>query len=110
MSNDLTPYVGGDLLPRDGRRAARTISRYQAQTQVRVAGVDQETDTTLAKVESSTAVSGQAMASVVRVAQLHKQLETLAPEASGRLAMLADGHAISMVEIVSDHQRYLRRR
>jgi hypothetical protein len=104
------PYTGGELLGRDSRRAARTISRYQAQTQVRVAGTDQETDVSLAKLESSTAVTGQAMAAVVRVAQLQKQLETLAPEASGRLSMLADGHAISLVEIAADHQRTLRRR
>ena len=110
MSNEPIPYIGGDLLLRDGRRAARTISRYQAQTQVRVANTDCETDVSLAKVESGTAVTGQAMTAVTRVAQLQKQLELLAPEASARLSALADGHAISMVELVSDHQRLLRRR
>jgi hypothetical protein len=109
VSNDLTLYTSGGLM-REARRAGRTISRYQAQTQVRIASTDNETDVSLAKVESCTAVTGQAMAAAVRVAQLQKQLETMAPEASGRLSMLADGHAVSLVELVADHQRVLRRR
>ncbi len=110
MSN-LQPY-GGSRLPStsDGRRAARTISRYQTQGEVRVADIDVDTDVALAKVEASTATSGQAMAAVVRVAQLQKSLELLAPEAAGRLAFLADDHMLSMSEIVADQRRAMRRK
>lgn len=104
-------YQGGNApLLRDSRRAARHISRADAATQVRLACTDNETDVSSAKVESVTAVTGQAMTAVARVAQAQKHLETMAPEVSGRLSMLADNHAISMVELMADHRRALRRK
>lgn len=109
--NDIQQYPGGHpLLPSDGRRAARAISRYGAQSRVRVAGTDYETDVALSKVDGLTAVTGHAMGGVVRVAQGQKHLELLAPEASGRLAMLADDHALGCMDITSDHRRALRRK
>jgi hypothetical protein len=109
--SDLQPYLGGyPPLSRDSKRAARAISRYQGNTQVRIAGTDHETDVSIAKVDSITAITGQAMTAVTRVAQAQKHLEMMAPEVSGRLGLLADGHAISMVEIMTDHQRVMRRR
>lgn len=110
MSNIQPFNLGSSPLPQDNRRAARSISRYQAGGQVRVAAVDTDTDVALAKVEAATATTGQAMAAVVRVAQLHKSLELLAPEAAGRLAFLADDHMLSMSEVVADLRRELRRK
>ncbi len=95
MSN-IQPYNVLQPLMSDVRRAGRTISRYQAQGQISVALIDIVTDTTIAKSDSVTAVTGQAMANVVRVAQGQQSLELLTPAASGRLAMLADDHAIGM--------------
>lgn len=111
MSYDIQQFQGGQpILPSDGRRAGRAISRYEAQGRVRVAGTDCETDVSLAKVDSLTAVTGSAMGTVVRVAQAQKHLELLAPEASGRLAMLADDHALGLMDIAADHRRALRRK
>lgn len=111
MQTDIQSYQGSQaLLPSDGRRAGRAISRYEAQGRVRVAGMDVETDVSLAKVDSLTAVTGQAMGAVVRVAQGQKHLEQLAPESSGRLAMLADDHALGLMDVTSDHRRALRRK
>ncbi len=95
-------------LARDARRVGRTISRYQADSQVSIAVTDVLTDEAIAKADSLTAVTGQAMASVVRVAQAQQNLEQLAPAASGRLAMLADDHALGMAELAADHRRKLR--
>jgi hypothetical protein len=119
MSN-IQPYVGSGLV-RDARRSGRAISRYQAFGQVRIAKVDIETDVALAKVDIETDVAlakedavttatGAAMGSVVRVAQLQRQLEQIAPEAAGRLAFLADDHMLSMGDIMQDLRRELRRR
>jgi hypothetical protein len=109
--SELQPYQGAQVpLLRDSRRAARSISRIEAQTQMRLASIDHETDTSIAKVESHTTVVGRGMTAVVQVAQAQKQLETLAPEASGRLAMLADAHALILTEIMASHQQALRRR
>lgn len=74
-----------------------------------MAAVDGVSDVSMAKVDSSTAITGQAMGAVARVAQVQKHLEILAPEASGRLNMLADDHALTMVELCSDHRRAIRR-
>lgn len=106
---DMQPYRGIELLIRDMRWAGRTISRSQAGGQLRMAGVDIATDLALTKVDSLTTVTGQTMGAVVRVAQAQNHLEQLAPEASGRLAMLADDHVLGLAEISADHRRTLRR-
>lgn len=108
--SSIQPYIDGGGLIRDARRSGRTISRYQAAGQVRVAKVDTETDIALAKVDAITTATGTAMGSVVRVAQAQRQLEQLAPEAAGRLAFLADDHMLSMGDIMQDLRRELRRR
>ena len=105
----IEPYIPQGGPGRDARRTARTVSRYQAQGQATIAALDVATDTALAKVDNATAATGHAMGAVVRVAQAQKQLELLAPEASGRLAMIADDHALSVVEILADHRRAMRR-
>ena len=108
--SDLQPYtVLHQPLERDARRAGRAISRYQADSRVTIAVIDVLTDETIAKTDSTTAVTGQAMANVVRVAQAQQSLEQLAPAASGRLAMLADDHALGMAELAADYRRKLRR-
>lgn len=106
----LTPYDRGELLPSDARRAGRTISRYQTGGQVRLARVDTDTDVAIGKGEALTAVTGSAMGCIVRVAKLQQQLETVAPEASGRLSFLADDHALGMAEVIADHRHQLRRK
>jgi hypothetical protein len=111
MPADITPFLSGSPpMLRDSRRAARQISRYEAHAQVRIASTDTETDVSIAKVDSATAVAGSAMTSVTRVAVVVKHLELQAPEARGRLAMLADMHALNVAEVMADHQRILRRK
>jgi hypothetical protein len=94
---------------RDSRRAARHISRYDAQSKLRIACTDSETDVSIAKVDSTTAVAGSAAMAVTRVALAIKTLEMQVPEVSGRLALLADLHALNVADVMADHQRTLRR-
>ena len=107
--SDIQPYTPNTGLSRDARRAGRSISRYQSGGQVRTAVVDVETDVTIAKVEAVTAATGSAMTNVVRVAQAQHQLELLAPDAAGRLAYLAETHALAMGDLLQDLRRDLRR-
>lgn len=106
---DLDLPNGGVLLHTDGRHAGRAISRGQSRSLVRQARVCQEADVSSTKLDSITALTGQAMSNVVRVAQAQRHLEQLAPEASGRLAYLADQHMLAMGETLSDARRDLRR-
>lgn len=112
MSANLSPLSNlgrSELLPSDVRRGGRAISRGRLATQVRVARVDDDVDEAIARADGYTTATGAASADVLRVARLHKELETLAPEVSGRLALLADDHALTMVDILGGLRRDLRR-
>lgn len=107
--SDLSLYQGGFALSRvESQRTAKAIARGAAALQVQQAGIDNATDATIAKAESSTAVTAHAMMGVTRIAQLQQQLELQTPSASGRLAMLADDHALGQAEVVMDHRRKMR--
>lgn len=100
--------VGG-LTASDSRRTARALSKHAARGVLNVNRVDLVADLGLAKVDAATAVTGQGMGAVARVGQARRQYELLGPETAGYLALLADDHALGMVEIASDVRRDLRR-
>jgi hypothetical protein len=110
MSTDLSPYTLGGLLPSDTRRAGRALSRHHSANQLRIAKIDSDADVAIGKADADTAVTGSAMGKVVQVAQGQRALEQLAPEASGRLALLADTHALAMADYLADFRRDMRRR
>lgn len=107
---DLEQYQQGmNLLPRDARRTGRAMSRSSSGGMVRRTAVDAETDVTFAKTDSITAVAGAMMNDVARVAQAQAQFELLVPQASARLNMIADSHALDLMEQAAEHRRSLRR-
>jgi hypothetical protein len=110
MSNELTQYNGGNELANDGRRAGRAVSRHRAGALVRISSTDAAADVAQAKIDNITMATGTAMSSVVRVAQAQRHLEQLAPEASARLAYLADDHMLGMGEVLAALRRDLWRR
>lgn len=107
--SDLQPLQSMGLLVRDARRSSRVISRASSTGVVRRAVVDVETDVTIAKVDSTTAIVGVMMNDIARVAQAQAQFELLVPQASARLNMVADNHALDLMEQAADHRRSLRR-
>lgn len=106
--SELTRYTAG-AVSRDARRAGRQVSRGRLDTQVRLAAADDATDLAMGKVEDLTMATGSAMQSVARVASAQRQLEQLVPEASARLAFLADDHVLGCAELLGDLRRDLRR-
>lgn len=108
--SELARFQSSDLLPSDVRRTGRAISRLQSRSQVRLSSIEAQVEESITKADGYTAASGSASADVVRLAQLQKQLELVAPEASGRLALIAEDHAFAMVDILGDLRRDLRRR
>lgn len=105
---ELVPY-NGSALTRDARRALRHISRGRLAAQMRTGEVDLTTDVAIAKLENVTMAVGTAMQQVGRVAQVQRQLEQLTPEATGRLAFLAEDHVLGCSELLADLRRELRR-
>lgn len=109
MSN-LIPYASsGALSPRDARRLARVRSDRSVSRELRGQDVDVETDVAIDKVQNLTMATGAAMTAIVNVATAQQALEQLAPAASGRLALLADSHALEMAETLADLRLRLRR-
>lgn len=106
---ELIPINESTGLTRDVRRTSRGISRSRSYAQLRMAGISDETDVAMEKVEALTAATGSGMSAVTRVAQAQRQLETLAPEASGRLAFLAEAHVLAVGDSLQDLRRSLRR-
>jgi hypothetical protein len=109
---DIDYYVQrpGQPVPRDIRRAAQQLARYQLANQVRIAVMSSDTDVTIEQMEDDTVATGSAMEKVVRVAQLQRRLEEIAPETSGRLHLLADEHAFGMADDVARLRRRLNRK
>lgn len=110
MSHELSEYNGGQLFLSESRRVGRAVSRHRSGALVRVSATDADADVAQAKIDNLTMATGTAMSSVVRVAQAQRHLEQLAPEASARLAYLADDHMLGMGEVLADLRRDLRRR
>lgn len=106
---DLSPYHTTSPVPTGGGRHVRAIGRQRLGAQLRASQVDLVTDVAIVKSENLTAATGQAMSDIVRIAQVQRQLEQLVPEASGRLAMLADRHALALGELVDELRRDLHR-
>ena len=109
MSTEIMPFGASGLANREARQSIRAIARTRARTDMRVAEVDASTDVTLAKIDNLTMATGTAMQQVVRVARVQRELEQLAPEASGRINFLADDHLLGCAELMADLRRELRR-
>ena len=109
MSTEIMPFGVSGLVSREARHAGKAIARSRTRAELRIAEVDASTDVTLAKVDNLTMVAGTAMQQVVRVARVQRELEQLAPEASGRLNFLVDDHLLGCAELMSDLRRELRR-
>ena len=106
--SEIQLYEGGGALSRDSRRAARAISRGRSSTQVRLARVNDETDVALEKVQAQTEATQFAMGAVTRIAMAQRHYEAMAPEARGRLSVLADDHLLGMGDTLQDHRRSMR--
>jgi hypothetical protein len=108
MSTELTPFNFAPL-DRNVKRASREISRTNAVGQVRMNSVDSEAEVAGAKVDAYSMTTGQALVSVAKVAQTEQALVTQVPLASGRLAFIAERHALAVGEILDHLQSRLRR-
>lgn len=108
MSTELTPFTYG-ALDRNVKRASREIARTNALGQIRMNSVDSEADVASAKVDAYSAATGQTLVSVAKVAQAEQALVAQVPLASGRLAFIAERHALAVGEILDHLQSRLRR-
>lgn len=109
MSSEIMPFSGTGRASREARSTGKAILRSRGRAELRVAEADHSTDVALAKVDNITMATGSAMQAVVKVARAQRELEQLAPEASHRLAYLADTHLLGCSELLDDLRREMRR-
>lgn len=107
--SEIQPYTptAGDI-SRPQRQILRAVSRIRSAAIVRAVATDSATDIAMAKIENQTMATNSAMQAVIRVAKVQRELEQQAPEVSGRLALLADDHALACVENLGRLRREMR--
>jgi hypothetical protein len=111
---DIVPtsnQLGGmEILPtRQARSVGRQLARMSASTDLRVRGIENESDIQASKVEAVGYVGKRAMFVVGSVTQAEQQLGQMFPMAVSRLQAIGDMVAYSATEIVADTQMRLRR-
>lgn len=97
----LQPY--NPLLP--AGRTGRALSRLSNGTTLAVATVQSRAEVEARKIDAVSAVAAKAMQDVALLSQMEQSLALAVPQASGRLATIADLAAVSMAGIVADTGR-----
>jgi hypothetical protein len=103
--SDIQPYTVTSLATRSGRQ----LARIDAMTAIREAHIEAEAQILAAKTDAANYVGGRAMQNVALLSQMEQHLALAVPQASGRLAAIADMTALTMSGIVSDAACRLRR-
>ena len=91
------------------RQLSRALANVQAGTAVQIARIDAAVQRQEAVADGITAVTDRALQHVAMVSQAEQQLSQTVPHASGRLAAIADAHALAMQATVIDAARALGR-
>jgi hypothetical protein len=72
---------------------------------MKLAQIEQQADVQTARVQGVAYVGRQALHAAAMVSETEQQLARMIPEASGRLAAIADITALGLAEIVTDTVR-----
>jgi hypothetical protein len=104
MSN-LQPYRP----PAAVRRTGRALVRLSNETSYAVSVTDARAEIEEAKVNGIAAVGIRAMQDVALLSQVEQSLAQTVPQASGRLATIADLAALSMADVVANAARRIGR-
>lgn len=91
------------------RQLSRALAHVQAGNAVQIARIDAAAQRHSAVADGVTAVTGRALQHVAMVSQAEQQLAQTVPHASGRLAAVADAHALAMQATIIDAARALGR-
>ncbi len=100
---------GSSLAPRTARALGRQLGGIAASAAVDVARIDAAVQRREAIADGITSVAGRAMQHVAMGSQAEQTFAQAVPHASGRLAAVADAHAIAMTSVVMDTARALGR-
>ena len=100
---------GGGLSRFEDRSSIRSLSRLEADTEIRLARIEQQAMQQVAKVDAVAYVGRSGMQAVAVVSQFEQQLGTMCPMAVTRLQGIADMTALGVAEVVADTVRRVSR-
>lgn len=101
--------AAGMLPTRAERSLARSLASVRGTTTVQIARIDAAAQRHEAVVDGLTSVTARALQHAALVSQAEQSLAQSVPHASGRLAAIADVHALAMQATVMDAARALGR-
>lgn len=100
---DITPYrQPASVARRSNRGTGRMLARIEQDTDVSLAIVESKAETQAAKAMAISYVGKRAMHEVAMVSQLEQQLAIVVPMATSRLQAIGDVVALSMAEVVAE--------
>ena len=105
----LPTQAGVALTPRTARVAGRVLGNIQVGAIIDLARIDAAVQRRETATDGTTAITARAMQHVALIAQSEQSLGLTVPGASGRLAAVADAHALAMTAIVIDTAHALKR-
>lgn len=110
MSNiELYNPTSGLLAGRQTKALARGLASVHYSSALQVARIEAAVQCREAVADGITAVTAKAMQHVAVVSQAEQNMAQTVPHASGRLAAVADAHALAMTAIVMDTAHALGR-
>lgn len=110
MSNLVPSGLGSELMPaRQTRATGRQLARMESRTELRIRGVENESDVQAAKIDAVGYVAKRALYVVGAVTQSEQQLAQMVPLAASRLQAIGDMAAFAATEIVADVANRVRR-
>jgi hypothetical protein len=96
--SNIQPYVVTSVATRRGRQ----LVRIDAVTAIREAHIEAEAQIMAAQTDAANYIGCRATHNVALLSQMEQQLALAVPQASGRLAAIADLAALTISGIVSD--------
>lgn len=108
MSN-IQPYQGGGAVsPRQSRWLNKSLGNVEAGTSLGLAKIEATAEIQAVKTDAVTYVAGRAMHAVTMISTLETQLAQTCPQASGRLALIADLTSLSLADLVQQTAHRVR--
>lgn len=95
------------LLP--AARTVRALARLSNDTSLSVASTQAKAEVEAAKIDGVASVAAKALQDVALLSQMEQSLAQAVPQASGRLATVADLAALSMADVVANAARRIGR-
>ena len=109
MTSAIVPLPSAGLVRRESRVASRALARLEAETQLKLAEIEQVAEIQAGKADAIFSVGRRVMHGVALTSQVEQQLGALVPFAATKLQDLSNIISLVAAEVVLDTPRRLPR-